>query len=103
MASWSQHPQHPPRTSARTVQRQRYGEEGAACNAEADLDRIELAGDARTLAEQAADKLRLSARSFTRMLCVARSIADLAGGAVIRRQDIAEALAFRHRTPGHRL
>jgi magnesium chelatase family protein len=31
---------------------------------------------------------------------VARSIADLARVAVVRRQDVAEALAFRHRIPG---
>ena len=47
-----------------------------------------------------AEKLRLSARGYTRTLRVARSIADLAGEASIRRQDVAEALAFRHRMPG---
>ena len=56
--------------------------------------------EARQLAEHAADKLRLSPRGFTRALRVARSIADLAGASAIRRQDVAEALAFRHRMPG---
>jgi magnesium chelatase family protein len=56
--------------------------------------------DARTLAEQAAEKLRLSARGFTRILRVARTIADLAGAEALRRQDVAEALGFRHRVPG---
>jgi predicted ATPase with chaperone activity len=31
---------------------------------------------------------------------VARSIADLGGAAATRRQDVAEALAFRHCLPG---
>jgi magnesium chelatase family protein len=85
---------------ARHAQRARYGEGGAATNAEADATRFDLAADARALAEQAADRLRLSARGYTRTLRVARSIADLAGAATIRRQDVAEALAFRHRMPG---
>ncbi len=40
--------------------------------------RMELQPDARALAEQAAEKLRLSARGFTRVLRVARTVADLA-------------------------
>ena len=48
-----------------------------ATNAEAEIGAIELQPDARTLAEQAAEKLRLSARGFTRVLRVARTIADL--------------------------
>ena len=85
---------------ARVAQRERFGEDGPATNAEAGLDRIELAPEARALAEQAAERLRLSARGFTRVLRVARTVADLAGVAVVRRTDIAEALAYRHRIPG---
>jgi magnesium chelatase family protein len=87
---------------ARSIQRSRYGDGGPATNSEADVPALELSGDARSFAEHAAEKLSLSPRGFTRMLRVARSAADLAGVASIRRQDIAEALAFRHRTPGHR-
>ena len=86
--------------AARIAQRDRYGSDGAPTNAEADLDFLELSADARELAERAAEKLRLSARGFTRTLRVARSIADLAASPAIRRQDVAEALAFRHRMPG---
>ena len=76
------------------------GKGGGTTNAEAEIDDLVLTAEARELAERAADKLRLSARGFTRTLRVARSIADLAGAERIGRGDIAEALAFRHRMPG---
>ncbi len=81
--------------AARARQRER-----GALNAEADPAAIALHPDARALAEQAAEKLRLSARGFTRVLRVGRTIADLARSPVVRRVDVAEALAFRHRVPG---
>ena len=87
---------------ARTAQRCRYGAQGPATNAEADGAALEVLADARELAEKAAEKLRLSPRGFIRMLRVARSVADLAGAKTIRRQDVAEALAFRHRMPGRK-
>ena len=86
--------------AARQRQRDRGGEAGPHTNAEADAGTMALLPDARELAERAADKLRLSPRGFTRTLRVARSIADLAGAAAVRRPDVAEALAYRHRMPG---
>ena len=86
--------------SARQAQRLRGGAEGPFTNAEADGNRIALAEDARVLAEQAMTRLQLSARGFTRVLRVARTIADLGRAPLVRRQDVAEALAFRHRVPG---
>ncbi len=85
---------------ARGTQRRRYGEDGPVSNAEADPAHFAVANDARNLAETAAEKLRLSARGFTRVLRVGRTIADLAGADAIQRQHVAEALAFRHRVPG---
>jgi magnesium chelatase family protein len=85
---------------ARMMQRDRYREDGPSNNAEADLLDVTLAPDAQALAEKAMEKLRLSPRGYTRTLRVARTIADLAGAAAVRRQDVAEALAFRHRMPG---
>jgi magnesium chelatase family protein len=85
---------------ARTAQRARYGEDGPASNAEADSADVALAAEAQELAEKAMERLRLSPRGYTRTLRVARTIADLAGAEVVRRVDVAEALAFRHRMPG---
>ncbi len=88
---------------ARGTQRSRYGAEGAATNAEAEVGVIALEPEARQLAEQAAEKLRLSARGFTRVLRVARTIADLGRSELVRRADVAEALAYRHRVPGRKV
>jgi magnesium chelatase family protein len=51
------------------------------------------------LLAQAAEAMRLSARGYTRILRVARTIADLADGGVIGRTHIAEALAYRRQAP----
>jgi len=88
---------------ARAVQRARYGENGPLCNAEADSRDVRLAADAQALLEQAMDRLRLSPRGYTRIVRVARSIADLAGAPIVLRPHVAEALAFRHRVPGRKL
>ncbi len=66
-------------------------------NAQAVPEGIELTREARSLAEQAAERMRLSARGFVRLLRVARTIADLAGTPLVERASVAEALAFRHR------
>jgi len=51
--------------------------------------------EGRALLMRAAEKLRLSARSYTRMLRVARTIADLNGAQNVGRPHIAEALSYR--------
>ncbi len=88
--------------AARQLQAERAETVGAATNAEADALKFVAAPEARTLVEQAAEKLHLSPRGLVRTLRVARSIADLAGENAIRRADVAEALAYRHRVPGRR-
>jgi magnesium chelatase family protein len=87
---------------ARERQRERYGALGLSevtLNATAPSNVIETvaAPDApgQALIRDAAEKLRLTARGFHRVLKVARTIADLDGAARVGRIHIAEALSYR--------
>jgi magnesium chelatase family protein len=88
--------------AARNIQRERYGDH-AANTAEAQSSQIDLTAEARDFAEKASTRLRLSPRGFTRILRVSRTIADLAGVEAVQRSHVAEALSYRHRTPGRSL
>lgn len=52
---------------------------------------------------QAAEKMRLSARGYHRILRVGRTIADLDGADSVKRVHIAEALSYRRLVPGRSL
>ncbi|PWC30778.1 YifB family Mg chelatase-like AAA ATPase [Teichococcus aestuarii] len=85
--------------AARRRQVARFGAGGPPSNAEAPLEALTPLAEpeALALAEQAALRLGLSNRGFTRCLRVARSIADLAGAERIARPHLAEALTYRQR------
>lgn len=74
-----------------------HARQDGLCNAEASPDQFPMDDAARSLSEQAADRLQLSARGFTRLLRVSRTIADLEDVNTVQRQHVAEALGYRHR------
>ncbi len=93
--------------AARTIQNARYAAHGLHTNAEADGELLEevAAPDppGKRLLVEAAEKLKLSARGYHRVLRIARTLADLDGAgdgnAPVRRIHIAEALSYRRAAP----
>jgi magnesium chelatase family protein len=88
--------------AARKIQLARYadlGLDGVVCNARAPASAIEEIAEADAsglaLLRDAAERLRLSARGYHRVLKLARTLADLDGGGPTRRVHFAEALSYR--------
>lgn len=85
--------------AARLVQNRRFGENGCGCNARMDPEDIRtycrLDEEAASLLRRAFEVFGLTARSYDRILKVARTIADLAGSHQITTDHIAEAIQYR--------
>ena len=78
---------------ARNYQKERQGN----INALAIIDNLDLSPAAQEMAQKIAKRFRLSARGYTRLVRVARTIADLAAIPTIEPAHIAEAATFRLR------
>ena len=84
--------------SARAMQRARYGS-GLVTNASMSNAQLRkycaLTPDCESILKRAFDKLNMTARASTRVLKVARTIADLAGSETILAPHITEAVQYR--------
>ena len=85
--------------AAREIQRDRFGSCGIFCNAEMNSRQMEkycpLDGACKELLESLIENMGLSARAYTRIIKIARTIADLAGEEHIRPPHLAEAASYR--------
>ncbi len=98
--------------AARDIQKQRYASFNAnrppdapiRTNAEADGKLLEEVAapleDGRKLLMEAAERMKLTARGYHRVLKVARTLADLEAAQQVTRLHIAEALSYRRIVPG---
>jgi magnesium chelatase family protein len=84
---------------ARNIQRKRFHTYSFFTNAEMGPKQVELfcalTTEGRHLMKMAMEKLFLSARGYTRVLKIARTIADLAQSKIILPEHLCEALTYR--------
>lgn len=87
--------------AARDIQRARYKNFGGriGCNAQLDagtlFEACPMGKDAQALLALSTEKLELSNRAYTRIMKVARTIADLGGCEIIQTEHVAEAVQYR--------
>ncbi len=84
---------------ARAIQTERFAEDGISTNSEMESKQIEkycaLDRDGERFLQKAFERLNLSARGTTRILKVARTIADLDGSENVLGKHVAEAIQYR--------
>ncbi len=85
---------------ARKRQQSRYEKTGVGCNAELSARQVtqvcQLDDSCQAVIERACERYNLSMRAVSRIMKVARTIADLAGEENIGRAHVLEALAYRN-------
>ena len=91
--------------AARERQQARFREEGISCNAQLNARQVEevcvLDDEGKQTLERACEKYHLSMRAVSRVLKVARTIADLAGREQIEKKDVLEAVRYRNLEGGY--
>ena len=84
---------------AREIQKKRFAEDGIFCNASMNNRLIDkycpLDAGCRQLMERIIEKMGLSARACSRIIRLARTIADLEGADIIRMEHLSEAAGYR--------
>ena len=84
---------------ARDIQSKRYKDAGITCNAQLSGALLEeycpLGESEKEMLKASFDRMGLSARAYSRILKVARTIADLEGRESISAMDLAEAISYR--------
>ena len=92
--------------AARNRQHERFGDDGRMCNARMGPEEMrkfcQLDETCAELMKQAFEAMGLTARSYDRILKVARTVADLDGSEEIQPQHIAEAIQYRAVNLGNR-
>jgi magnesium chelatase family protein len=80
---------------AREIQQERQSKPNASLSSKKIVEVAQMTDGARKLLETAAEKLELSARSYFKIIKVARTIADLNSSAQVTEKEISEALQYR--------
>ena len=86
--------------NARRLQQKRFASAGIACNAQMNNKHVEelaaLSDPAKALLARAVERYALSMRGYTRLIKVARTIADIEGSEQLQPSHLAEAISYRN-------